>query len=179
MHAWHASRSRLSTSQKSQFFTLLLLYRICSTQSKQARYCKDTRIVTLNPPPQGLGSENCAAPAMWFIVSTPLMNYLRTAVNWVDFKYYLSEENHSVGYWFFYNSTIIKAATSPNTPTEYTLEIAQRGLDIVSGTARATVGQIRLHKIKLYCLEFIWYSAGTWRLTNNETHLSPPYPIGR
>ena len=75
-----------------------LHYIIWSTQSKQARYGKDKWIVTLNPPHQGLGSENCAAPTIWSIVSTPLMNYLRTAVNWVDFKYYLSEENHSVGY---------------------------------------------------------------------------------
>ena len=40
-------------------------------------YGGDTWAVPLNPTPKGLGQGNGAAPSIWAIASTPLINYLR------------------------------------------------------------------------------------------------------
>ena len=45
----------------------------------EPRYAVDKWSITLKPPTQGSGQRNGAAPDIWEIVSTPIINFLRDA----------------------------------------------------------------------------------------------------
>ena len=51
-----------------------------------------------------------------------------------------------VGYCFVNDSKIFQAAPFPNIPTYDTAKLAQKGLKIFSGAARATGGQVSVQK---------------------------------
>lgn len=140
----------------------------------------DIWAVPLNPPPQGLGQGNGAAPAIWAVVSTPLLSYLRYAGYMAAFKCCISGETFKlVGYCFVDDSTLVQVALSPFPPTEETTKLAQEGLDLFIGVAKAMRGQVSEIKIKWYLIEFKWDAAGKWKLANNEATLSVETEEGR
>ena len=126
----------------------------------------------LKPPPQGLGQGNGALPTIWEIVSTPLLDYFREAGHGAVFKCCIYQDSFKpVGYCFVDDSTIIQIDPSPTTPTNYTIKLAQSGLDIFSGATQATGGQVNVNKIKGYLLEFKWDATIKWRLSENKADL--------
>ena len=69
---------------------------------------------------------------------------------------------------------------SPTTtsPTKDTMEMSQKGLNLLSGAAQATGGQVSAKKTKWYLLEFEWDKSGIWRLADNKAGLSLQDPEG-
>jgi hypothetical protein len=137
-------------------------------------YGGDLWILKLEPPPQGLGQGNGAAPATWALVSSPLLNVLRSKGYGVVFKCaILKKEFKIVGYCFVDDSTIIQMTPTPETPTEETVKIAQSELDIYAGLAAATGGKVSQARGKnsWYLLEFQWHDDGKWSLVENKADI--------
>ena len=81
-------------------------------------YGGDTWSVPLNPPPQGLGQGNGAAPDIWAILRTLLLNCLRKLGHGSALKCCISgDTTRLVGYYFVYDSTIFQIYPFPNTHT--------------------------------------------------------------
>ena len=71
----------------------------------------------IRPPPQGLGQGNGAAPAIWAVVSTPVLNMLRKQGYGATFKCCISgEELRLVGYAFVDDTTKTTLAATPDEP---------------------------------------------------------------
>ena len=137
-------------------------------------YGGDLWILKLEPPPQGLGQGNGAAPATWALVSSPLLNVLRSKGYGVVFKCAISKKEFKiVGYCFVDDSTIIQMAPTPETPTEETVKIAQSELDIYAGLAAATGGKVSQARGKnsWYLIEFQWHDDGKWSLVENKADI--------
>eukprot|EP00957_Ditylum_brightwellii_P075200 5714968-Ditylum_brightwellii.AAC.1 len=64
-------------------------------------------------------------------------------------------------------------APSPDTSTNELVAITQSEIDINTGLAMATGGQISPDKGKnsWYLLEFVWDNAGRWKLVDNDARL--------
>ena len=70
------------------------------------------------PLPQGLGQGNRESQHIWDIVGTPLLNFPRKSRHGKSFKWYISGDTiRLVGYWFADDTTMVKVAPLPNTPT--------------------------------------------------------------
>ena len=137
-----------------------------------ASYVGNIWAIPMNPLPQGLEQVNRAAPAIWDIVSTLLLNSLREAGFGAAFKCCISREYFSiVGYCFVEESSIIQVSPSPLTPTNKIVKLSQGSLDLFTGSSGATGGQLSALKTKWYLLEFLWYTAGKLRLADHSSNL--------
>ena len=106
-------------------------------------YGGDNWATPLNPPQQGLGQGNGAAPDIWDIVRTTLLNCPRKAGHGTAFKFYISGDTKNlVGYCFVDDSTIVQICPSPETSTQDTLRMSQEVHNIFAEVAIATVGQV-------------------------------------
>ena len=76
------------------------------------------------------------------------------------------------------DSTIIQLASSPDTPLEETLKLAQKGLHIFEGTDKATGGKFSAENTKWYLMDFKWDPEGKWRLSDREATLTLPSQEG-
>jgi hypothetical protein len=82
-------------------------------------YGGDIWALPCSPPPQGLGQGNGAAPTIWALVSTPILNALRKKGYGAAFKCAITKNNFKlVGYCFVDDSTIVQITPSPETTTE-------------------------------------------------------------
>ena len=136
-------------------------------------YRGDLWAIPLKPPPHVLGQGNGASPTIWDIVSSPLLNCLREAGHGAVFRCSTSQDSfHIVGYYFVDDSTIIQVAPSPDTPLENTVKLAQKGLNLFAGAAKATGGQVNAEKTKWYLMDFKWDPEGKWRLADREATLT-------
>jgi hypothetical protein len=90
-------------------------------------------------PPRGLGQGNGAAPAIWALVSTPVLNILREQGFGAAFRLAISgKEFHLVGYAFVDNSDIIQTAPIGETDIRPVFDRAQEGLNTFVGGMKAT-----------------------------------------
>ena len=80
-------------------------------------------------------------------------------------------------YNLFDDSNIIHIAPSPTTPEKYTIKLSQSGLDVFSGAAQKTDGNICVKKTKWDLIEFKWDATVKWSLADNKAglFLNPPY----
>jgi hypothetical protein len=121
-------------------------------------------------PIQGVGQGNGAGPQIWAVVSTPVLNMLRTEGYGAFFRTALSGESISfVGYAFVDDTDLI---ISPADTTATGNDVAARmqaSLDLWEGGIRATGGAIVPAKSHWYLIDFIW-KLGDWRYaTEAET----------
>ena len=121
-------------------------------------------------PIQGLGQGNGAAPQMWAVVSTPVLEMLRSEGHCCFFKAAISGDEVSfVGYAFVDDTDQI--VTSPEDDATFQ-EIAHRMQASVTawqGGIRATGGAIVPEKSHWYLIDFVW-THGHWRYaTEAET----------
>lgn len=138
------------------------------------KYGGELWAIPFKPPPQGLGQGNGAAPTIWALVSTPILNALRKAGYGAAFKCSISgEEFRLVGYCFVDDSTIVQIAPSPDTPIRDIVHMAQQEIDLYAGLAQATGGQISPVKGKnsWYLLDFAWDNKGGWKLVDRTAEL--------
>lgn len=106
-------------------------------------------------PPQGLNQGNGAGPAIWAVVSTPVLNMLRSKGYGAAFKLALSGGTlQLVGYAFVDDSDIIQTAESWDSPMTNVCEKAQEALDLFVGGMNATGGQIRPDKCHCHKIAF-------------------------
>ena len=79
-------------------------------------------------------------------------------------------------YNLFDNYNIIHIAPSPITQAKYTIKLSQSGLDLFSGAAQKTDGNVCVYKTKWYLLEFKWDATRKWSLADNKAglFLNPP-----
>ena len=100
----------------------------------KSTYGVDTWYVPLNPPPQEIVQGNGSAPTIQAILITPLLNCLRKVGHSTAYKRFVSwDTTKLVGYCLVDNFTVVQVATSPNSPTEYTVKMSQEGRNIFAG----------------------------------------------
>ena len=121
-------------------------------------------------PIQGLGQGNGAAPQMWAVVSTPVLEMLRSEGHCCFFKAAISGDEVSfVGYAFVDDTDQI--VTSPEDDASFQ-EIAHRMQASVTawqGGIRATGGAIVPEKSHWYLIDFVWMHGHWHYVTEAET----------
>ena len=76
------------------------------------------------------------------------------------------------------DSTIIQVAPSQDTPLEETVKLAQKGLNILAGAAKATGEKVSAENTKWYRMDLKWDPEGKWRLADREAALTIPSQEG-
>ena len=74
-------------------------------------------------------------------------------------------------YNLFDDCNIIQIAPSTTTQAKYTIKLSQSGLDLFSGAAQKTDGNVFVNKTKWYLLEFKWDATRKWSLADNKAGL--------
>ena len=65
--------------------------------------------IPFDHPPQGAGQGNGASPAIWAVVSTPVLNMLHAAGHGVSFRLAITEDSFNlVGFAFVDDSDVIQ-----------------------------------------------------------------------
>ena len=117
---------------------------------------------SLHQPPQGLGQGNGNGPQTWAVVSTPVLEMMRTAGHGASFKLAISGgEIRLVGFAFVDDSDVIQTAATPDTSSWEIADQAQIGLNRFVGGVRATGGDPQPKKCWWYLIEFLWKD-GLW-----------------
>jgi hypothetical protein len=111
----------------------------------------------------GVGQGNGAGPAIWAVVSTPLLNMLRNSGVGSFFTSPISGKDiRFVGYAFMDDTDLIQTAHDGiNTGSDVAKEL-QRALDIWEGGLHATGGAIVPEKNHWYLVDFRW-NGGEWK----------------
>ena len=120
-------------------------------------------------PYQGAGQGNGAAPACWNMISTPIVNMMRTAGFGFLFLTALTATAVSfVCYAFVDDTDVIHTARSPDVRGEVILQEMQEVVDMWEGGLRATGGAIVVggdgvpYK-SFWCLTDFQWENGKWR----------------
>jgi hypothetical protein len=111
---------------------------------------------------QGISQGNGTGPMMWAVVSTPVLNVMRTEGFGTFFKACISGESIcSVGYSFVDDTDLSQTAKTPTDTEEEVASEMQRALDTWEGAIRATGGAIIPPKSFWYLIGFRWVE-GRW-----------------
>jgi len=120
-------------------------------------------------PLHGIGQGNGAGPAIWAVVSTPLLNILRKKGYGCDIINPISGKCYKfVGYAFVDNTDLvaIKAGTFV---TKIIRDSLKASLDTWEGTLKASCGAIVPEKTFWFLIDFNWKS-GNWRYASITDH---------
>jgi hypothetical protein len=111
----------------------------------------------------GIGQGNGAGPAIWAVVSTPLLNMLRASGVGSHFISPISGKDiHFVGYAFVDDTDLIQTADEGMATGSDVARELQRALDIWEGGLNATGGAIVPEKSHWYLVDFRWIG-GVWK----------------
>ncbi len=111
-------------------------------------------------PMHGIGQGNGAGPAIWAVLSTPLLNLLRKKGFGCEFVSPISQEPlHFVGYAFVDDTDVIES--KPNKTYMETASNLQMAVNHWEGGLKATCGAIVPEKTFWYLIDFQW-SSGSW-----------------
>merc|ERR1712155_477925 len=93
-----------------------MVHMVCTAfRNSTESFGRDLYAVPFQPPPQGVGQGNGAGPAIWVVVSTPVLNMLRTKGHGAYFKLAISgEEFLLVGFAFVDDGNAVQTASSPH-----------------------------------------------------------------
>jgi len=109
----------------------------------------------------GIGQGNGAGPAIWAVLSSPLLNMLRSGDFGCEFMSPFSKKlTQFVGYAFVDDTDIIVSKPTMVSCMEATSSL-QRAVDIWEGGLKATCGAIVPEKTFWYLIDFSW-EAGRW-----------------
>lgn len=113
-------------------------------------------------PMQGIFQGNGAGPMLWAVVSTPVLQVMRSEGFGTFFKTCITGHDiRFVGYSFVDDTDLIQTAKTPHdTEAAVALEM-QRALDTWEGAIRATGGAIIPDKSFWYLIGFQWHE-GQW-----------------
>ena len=121
-------------------------------------------------PFQGILQGNGAAPTIWVLVSTPLLNMLRTAGNGAFITSPLSKEtSHIVGYAFVDDTDLITMDMRDiNMEADEIMSNMQDSIDRWEGGLRTTGGAIVPEKSWVYPIDFKFDGSGRWKYKTIE-----------
>ena len=124
-------------------------------------------------PIQGVGQGNGAGPQIWAVVSSPVLEMLRTAGCLCIFRMAITGEDvEFVGYAFVDDTDKVVTSPDPKATYKEVAEQLQRAADTWEGGIRATGGAIGPAKSHYYLLEFIWKDGNFRYATPTETPTS-------
>jgi hypothetical protein len=121
-------------------------------------------------PFQGVLQGNAAAPIIWVVVSTPLLNMLRTAENGAHIISAISKERSSIIAFAFVDDTDLPCADFRDADilTEEVMEQMQEAIDRWEGGLKTTGGAIAPEKSWVYPIDFDFTPDGTWYYRSPE-----------
>jgi hypothetical protein len=115
-------------------------------------------------PIQGLGQGNGAGPTIWALISTPVLNLLRTHGYGIKIISCISGDLlHFVGYCFVDDTDLVEFPGAFTTAAQVAVSI-QEAVDAWEAGIRATGGAIVPDKSHWYLIAYKW-EAGSWRYT--------------
>ncbi len=113
-------------------------------------------------PIQGLGQGNGAGPTIWALISTPVLNLLRTHGFGIKITSCISGDYlHFVGYCFVDDTDLVEFPGEVTTASTVAASI-QQSVDAWEAGIRATGGAIVPDKSHWYLIAYKWES-GSWR----------------
>jgi Reverse transcriptase (RNA-dependent DNA polymerase) len=116
----------------------------------------------LDIPIQGLGQGNGAGPTIWALISTPVLNLLRTHGFGIRITSCISGDFlHFVGYCFVDDTDLVEFPGDFRTAA-MVAESIQQAVDAWEAGIRATRRAIVPDKSHWYLIAYIW-EAGSWR----------------
>ena len=148
-----------------------------STQS----FGGDLWAIPCQPPPQGVGQGNGAGPAIWAVVSTPVLEMMRKQGHGAVFKMAIKGDDiRLVGFAFVDDSDILQTASHLDGDISELLQQAQQGLDCFVGGMSATGGQVSApsegqvnpKKCWWYLINFEWKN-GRWSYASPNSNTPP------
>ena len=121
-------------------------------------------------PFQGILQGNGAAPTIWVLVSTPLLNMLRTAGNGAHIISAISKEpSHIVGFAFVDDTDLITINMQDrHITTNDIMEDMQESIDRWEGGLHTTGGTIVPEKSWVYPIDFKFQASGKWSYKTTE-----------
>jgi hypothetical protein len=117
----------------------------------------------LDPPIQGYGQGNGCGPTGWAVISTPIINMMRTAGFGLQIVMCLSAIVIAfLCYAFVDDTDLLHTGNSVNTTGEEVLRDMRRFVNHWEGGLRATGGALRVDKSCWYLIDFRWVN-NTWK----------------
>jgi hypothetical protein len=121
-------------------------------------------------PIQGLGQGNGAGPTIWALISTPVLNMLRTHGFGIKITSCLSGDYlHFVGYSFVDDTDLVEFPDEPTTAMQVA-QAMQESIDAWEAGIRATGGAIVPDKSHWYLVTYRWQN-GRWRYARKTEDL--------
>ncbi len=115
-------------------------------------------------PIHGIGQGNGAGPAIWAVVSSPLLNVLREKGYGCEIKCPLSSEYFRfVGYAFVDDTDLIQSQLNEN-PIQ-AMSLLQEAIDTWEASLKATCGALVPEKTVWWLVSFKW-SGTSWSYAN-------------
>jgi hypothetical protein len=119
-------------------------------------------------PMHGVMQGNGAGPAIWAVVSTPILSMLRTANVGSFFRTPISNQDiRFVGYSFVDDTDLIQTPRNESETCQDVIEGIQHSLNTWEGGLRATGGAIVPEKSFWYLVDFKWKN-GNWYYRSRE-----------
>ena len=132
-------------------------------------------------PPQGVGQGNGAGPAIWAVVSTPVLEMMRKHGHGAVFRLAIKGPDvRMVGFAFVDDSDLLQTASHLDGDIDELLHQAQTGLDCFVGGMAATGGQAKPIKCWWYLINFLWKD-GKWFYDDQKNtcpHMTVKLPNG-
>ena len=121
-------------------------------------------------PFQGVLQGNAAAPIIWVVVSTPLLNMLRTAGNGAHILSAISQEPASIIAFAFVDDTDLPCMDFRNDAirADEVMVQMQDAIDRWEGGLKTTGGAIAPEKSWVYPIDFSFAEDGTWYYRSPE-----------
>jgi hypothetical protein len=121
-----------------------------------------------DPPLQGIGQGNGAGPAGWAVISTPLINMMRTAGFSFSLLTALTVLAVSfVCYAFVDDTDLVHTAKDVHTRGPQILLEMQQAIDHWEGGLKATGGALVPLKSYWYLIDFVW-TGNSWRYATQD-----------
>ena len=121
-------------------------------------------------PFQGILQGNGAAPTIWVLISTPLLNMLRSANNGAHLQSSISKEpNHVVGFAFVDDTDLVCFRQEEINLTEEIMLDMQTGIDRWEGGIKLTGGAIVPEKSWIYPIDFGFEPSGQWYYKHTDS----------
>jgi hypothetical protein len=152
------------------FTTLQNLHHTVRTIYGDSKSCYGGKLWAV--PYSGVGQGNSAGPAIWAVVSTPVLKMMKDEGFWFMYKTSIEgKQLHFIGYSFVDDTDIIQSS-QPGEPFQVLDMRMQDVMDTWEGGLRATGAALEPEKSCWYLIQFCWKN-GQWAyVSNKDTHFN-------